>query len=83
MNPTLARILGVIAVVAPVAIDCLSAYLNKQPVNWNLLIGTISSALGGSQLLKRAGDTSPKQVEAKVAAKVAAIASSTVPPGVQ
>lgn len=83
MSPIVIRILGVLAVVAPVAFDCLSAYLQKQPVNWTLLISTVTSALGGSQLLKRAGDTSPAHLEAKVDAKVAEIMRSSMPPGMK
>lgn len=83
MNPTVIRILGVIAMVAPILIDCVVKYANKQPIDWNMLIATISSALGGSQVIKRLDDTSAKHVEAKVDAKVAEILNTVPPPGAQ
>ncbi len=67
MNPTTLRILGIVAVIAPIAVECISKLIAKQPVDWSYVITAVSSALGGSQLLKRAGDLTPAQVEQHVA----------------
>jgi hypothetical protein len=80
MNQTVIQIIGIVIAIAPIALDAFTKWSAGQPVDWTLIISSIVSAIGGSQAMKRIGDTSAKQVDAKVDAKVSRVISSSVPP---
>jgi hypothetical protein len=80
MNQTVIQILGIIVAIAPIALDAITKFAAHQPVDWSLIISSIVSAIGGSQAIKRLGDTSAAHVDAKVEAKVAQVIARTIPP---
>lgn len=75
MSPTALKALAILLVIAPIAGDVISQLQGGQFVDWGVVLKTVvaalSGALGGSQLIKRLEDTTPKKLEQKVEAQVA------------
>lgn len=87
LSPTALRvIIAVAGLVLVVAKQLLAGNFDVPAIIAAVDLGDLLVALGlmtaGSQIAKRAGDSSPKQVEAKVEQKVAAKVASLPPPSV-